>query len=36
MTNGRSNLHDLKGYFQAAWSSIVGWGIGRRVSDKDW
>ena len=27
---------DLKGYFMAAWSSVVGWGIGERVADQDW
>lgn len=27
---------DLKGYFKAAWSSVVGWGISERVADQDW
>ncbi len=27
---------DLKGYFRAAWSSVVGWGISERVPDQDW
>ena len=27
---------DAKGYFKAAWSSVVGWGISERVPDEDW
>lgn len=27
---------DVKGYFNAAWSSIVGWGISGRVEDQAW
>lgn len=27
---------DLKGYFQAQYSSVVGWAIGDRVSDRPW
>jgi hypothetical protein len=27
---------DPKGYFKAAWSSIVGWGISERVPDQNW
>jgi hypothetical protein len=27
---------DVKGYFKAAWSSVVGWGISERVPDQDW
>ena len=27
---------DMKAYFNATWSSIVGWGLGRRVEDQDW
>lgn len=27
---------DLKGYFEARWSSIVGWAIGDRVAEQEW
>lgn len=27
---------DAKGYFRAAWSSVVGWGISQRVADQGW
>lgn len=27
---------DERGFFCAAWSSVVGWGISGRVSDQDW
>ena len=27
---------DVKAYFNAAWSSIVGWGLSQRVEDQDW
>ena len=27
---------DAKGYFRAAWSSVVGWGISTRVADQNW
>lgn len=27
---------DVKAYFNAAWSSIVGWGLSQRVEDQHW
>lgn len=27
---------DMKAYFIGAWSSIVGWGLSKRVKDEDW
>jgi hypothetical protein len=27
---------DYKAYFNATWSSTVGWGIGERVGDQTW
>jgi hypothetical protein len=27
---------DFKVYFVGAWSSIVGWGLSKRVGDQDW
>jgi len=27
---------DAKGYFEAVWSSTVGWAIGKRVEDQLW
>jgi len=27
---------DVKAYFKASWSSVVGWGLSQRVEDQDW
>jgi len=27
---------DLKAYFKASWSSVVGWGLTTRVGDESW